>query len=111
MSWGFSQAKPTPRNGPVKSSPSAEQAANSHPPRPHRSRNRPPPLDKNPAQNTPQSPTGHRIVLQIQMRLVASGLLAQHIGVRQVFGVCAGMLVVLIAIGKLFMEPKDQVAG
>jgi len=43
--------------------------------------------------------------------LVASGLLAQHIGVRQVFGLCAGMLVVLIAIGKLFMEPKSQVAG
>jgi DHA3 family macrolide efflux protein-like MFS transporter len=38
--------------------------------------------------------------------LVASGLLAQHIGVRQVFAICAGMLVVLIVIGKMFMEPK-----
>jgi len=38
-------------------------------------------------------------------------MLAQHIGVRQVFGLCAGTLVLLIAIGKLFMEPKGQVAG
>ena len=38
--------------------------------------------------------------------LVLSGLLANYIGVRKVFAVCAVMLVVLIAIGKLFMEPK-----
>jgi MFS family permease len=38
--------------------------------------------------------------------LVASGLLAQYIGVRQVFAICAGMLVVLIAVGKMLMEPK-----
>jgi MFS family permease len=42
--------------------------------------------------------------------LVASGLLAQYLGVRQVFGICAGMLVVLIVIGKLFMEPKSEAA-
>ncbi len=42
--------------------------------------------------------------------LVASGLLAQHIGVRQVFAICAGLLLLLIAIGKLFMEPKGEAA-
>ena len=42
--------------------------------------------------------------------LVASGLLAQHIGVTQVFAVCAVMLVVLIVVGKLFMEPKGETA-
>lgn len=43
--------------------------------------------------------------------LVASGILAQHIGVTQVFAICAGMLVVLIVVGKLFMEPKSDVAA
>src|SRR5580692_6048085 len=38
--------------------------------------------------------------------LVLSGLLTQHIGVRQVFALCAGMLVILIAVGKIWMEPK-----
>ena len=38
--------------------------------------------------------------------LVLSGLLTQHIGVRQVFALCAAMLVVLILIGKLWMEPE-----
>lgn len=42
--------------------------------------------------------------------LVASGLLVQYLGVRRVFGICAGMLVVLIVIGKLFMEPKGEAA-
>jgi hypothetical protein len=42
--------------------------------------------------------------------LVASGLLAQYIGVRQVFAICAGMVVVLIVIGKMFMEPKGEAA-
>jgi MFS family permease len=40
--------------------------------------------------------------------LVLSGQLAQWIGVRQVFAVCAGMLVVLMAVGKMFMEPKAK---
>ena len=40
--------------------------------------------------------------------LVASGLLAQHIGVIQVFAICAGMLVVLIVVGKMFMEPGSE---
>lgn len=38
--------------------------------------------------------------------LVLSGLLTEHIGVRQVFALCAGMLLVLMAVGKLWMEPK-----
>jgi MFS transporter, DHA3 family, macrolide efflux protein len=43
--------------------------------------------------------------------LVLSGILTQHIGVRQVFALCAVMLVILIAIGKLWMEPKPQPAA
>ena len=38
--------------------------------------------------------------------LVLSGFLANAIGVRQVFAVCAGLLVVLIAVGRIWMEPK-----
>ncbi len=38
--------------------------------------------------------------------LVLSGILTQHIGVRQVFALCAAMLLVLMAAGKLWMEPK-----
>ena len=38
--------------------------------------------------------------------LILSGLLTQYIGVRQVFALCAAMLVVLITVGKLWMEPK-----
>ena len=43
--------------------------------------------------------------------LVLSGILTQHIGVRQVFALCAVLLVILIAVGKLFMEPKPIPAG
>jgi DHA3 family macrolide efflux protein-like MFS transporter len=42
--------------------------------------------------------------------LVLSGILTQHIGVRQVFALCALMLVVLMAVGKLWMEPKKTIA-
>jgi DHA3 family macrolide efflux protein-like MFS transporter len=42
--------------------------------------------------------------------LVLSGILTQHIGVRQVFALCAVMLVILIAVGKLWMEPKKAAA-
>ena len=42
--------------------------------------------------------------------LVLSGILTQHIGVRRVFALCAVMLVVLIAVGKLWMEPKKTIA-
>ena len=38
--------------------------------------------------------------------LVLSGILTHYIGVRRVFALCAGMLVVLIAVGKIWMEPK-----
>jgi MFS transporter, DHA3 family, macrolide efflux protein len=38
--------------------------------------------------------------------LLLSGALAQFTGVRTVFAICAGMLVVLTLAGKLFMEPK-----
>jgi MFS family permease len=38
--------------------------------------------------------------------LVLSGFLADRIGVRHVFAVCAILLAALMAAGKLFMEPK-----
>ena len=38
--------------------------------------------------------------------LALSGTMADHIGVRHVFAVCAAALVLLIVAGKLFMEPK-----
>jgi MFS family permease len=43
--------------------------------------------------------------------LVLSGLLADRIGVRHVFLYCAVMLLVLIAAGKLFMEPEPVPAS
>ncbi len=43
--------------------------------------------------------------------LVLSGLVAQRIGVRNVFALCAVLLIVLIAIGKFFMEPKPLAAS
>jgi MFS transporter, DHA3 family, macrolide efflux protein len=43
--------------------------------------------------------------------LVLSGILTQHIGVRQVFVLCAIMLVVLMAAGKFWMEPKRNSAA
>ncbi len=38
--------------------------------------------------------------------LVLSGVLADVVGVRRVFGICAGLLLVLIVAGRLWMEPK-----
>jgi DHA3 family macrolide efflux protein-like MFS transporter len=40
--------------------------------------------------------------------LVLSGILAERIGVRQVFSVCAVLLAVLILVGRLWMEPKTE---
>jgi MFS family permease len=40
------------------------------------------------------------------MGLLLSGMLAQFTTVRMVFAICAGMVLVLAAAGKLFMEPK-----
>ncbi|MCU1247177.1 MAG: major facilitator superfamily 1 [Edaphobacter sp.] len=42
--------------------------------------------------------------------LVLSGVLTQYMGVRRVFALCALMLVVLMAVGKLWMEPKKATA-
>jgi MFS family permease len=39
--------------------------------------------------------------------LILSGILSQHLGVRTVFAVCSVLLVVLMAVGKLWMEPKQ----
>jgi DHA3 family macrolide efflux protein-like MFS transporter len=41
--------------------------------------------------------------------LILSGILADKIGVRHVFALCALLLVVLTVAGKLFMEPKHAV--
>ncbi|WP_263382481.1 MFS transporter [Granulicella arctica] len=40
--------------------------------------------------------------------LILSGLLANHMGVRHVFAICAVLLVILTVAGRLFMEPKEQ---
>jgi MFS transporter, DHA3 family, macrolide efflux protein len=40
--------------------------------------------------------------------LILSGILTQHIGVRQVFALCAVLLVILMAVGRLWMEPKTE---
>jgi MFS family permease len=40
--------------------------------------------------------------------LVLSGVLSQYIGVRQVFALCAILLLILMAAGKLWMEPKPE---
>jgi MFS transporter, DHA3 family, macrolide efflux protein len=42
--------------------------------------------------------------------LIVSGILAKHTGVRHVFALCAILLIVLMAIGKLWMEPKPESA-
>ncbi len=43
--------------------------------------------------------------------LVLSGILAQRIGVRSVFALCAVLLIILVSIGKFFMEPKPRAAS
>jgi len=43
--------------------------------------------------------------------LLLSGALAQVTGVRHVFAICAGMIVLLAAAGKIFMEPKQQTSA
>ena len=40
--------------------------------------------------------------------LILSGQVANRLGVERVFEYCAVMLVVLIIMGKLFMEPKPH---
>jgi MFS family permease len=43
--------------------------------------------------------------------LALSGTLADHVGVRHVFAYCGVALVLLIVIGKLFMEPKHDASA
>jgi MFS family permease len=43
--------------------------------------------------------------------LVLSGLIADRIGVRHVFALCAGLLAVLIVAGRLWMEPRSHAAA
>jgi MFS family permease len=40
--------------------------------------------------------------------LIVSGILAKHTGVRHVFALCAILLVILMGIGKVWMEPKPE---
>ncbi len=40
--------------------------------------------------------------------LILSGILAERIGVRHVFAVCAGLLAILMVAGRLWMEPKGE---
>jgi len=40
--------------------------------------------------------------------LVLSGILAERIGVRHTFAVCAVLLAILIVVGRLWMEPKHE---
>jgi MFS family permease len=40
--------------------------------------------------------------------LTLSGILANQIGVRYVFAVCAALLAILITVGRLWMEPKGE---
>jgi MFS family permease len=42
--------------------------------------------------------------------LILSGILANHMGVRHVFAICAALLFILTAAGRLFMEPKEHPA-
>jgi MFS family permease len=40
--------------------------------------------------------------------LILSGVLTRHIGVREVFALCAVLLLILMAAGRLWMEPKAE---
>jgi DHA3 family macrolide efflux protein-like MFS transporter len=40
--------------------------------------------------------------------LILSGILANQIGARYVFAVCAALLAILITVGRLWMEPKGE---
>ena len=43
--------------------------------------------------------------------LVLSGILARFVTLRTIFGLCTTMLVILIVVGKVWMEPKDEPAA
>jgi hypothetical protein len=42
--------------------------------------------------------------------LVLSGILTQHTSVRHVFALCAALILILMAVGKLWMEPTTAKA-
>ncbi len=67
-------------------------------------------------QETPQAMLGRvgstvmSLIFTAQIAgLLVSGVLANHMGVRQVFGVCSALLVLLLLAGKLWMEPSGTV--
>ena len=69
-------------------------------------------------QETPVSLTGRvgsttmSLIFAAQIAgLLLSGALAGHIGVRKVFALCAVLMTLLIAAGKLFMKPDPAPAG
>ena len=68
-------------------------------------------------QETPQTMLGRvgstvmSLIFSAQIAgLLLSGVLANHMSVRGVFGICSGMLVLLLLAGKLWMEPGEQVS-
>jgi MFS family permease len=69
-------------------------------------------------QETPQAMLGRvgstvmSLIFSAQIAgLILSGVLANHTSVRRVFAICTVMLAVLIAAGKLWMEPKETPAA
>ena len=68
-------------------------------------------------QETPQAMLGRvgstvmSLIFSAQIAgLLLSGVLANRMSVRGVFGICCGMLVILLIAGKLWMEPGEHVA-
>ncbi len=66
-------------------------------------------------QETPQTMLGRvgstvmSLIFSAQIAgLLVSGVLANHLGVREVFGFCSALLVLLLIAGKLWMEPKHS---
>ena len=66
-------------------------------------------------QETPQAMLGRvgstvmSLIFSAQIAgLLLSGVLANHMSVRGVFGICSGMLAVLLLAGKLWMEPGER---
>ena len=68
-------------------------------------------------QETPQAMLGRvgstlmSVIFTAQiLGLILSGILTTYISLREVFAICTVMLVVLVVIGKVWMEPKDHPA-
>lgn len=69
-------------------------------------------------QETPQAMLGRvgstvmSLIFSAQIAgLLLSGVLANHMSVRGVFGICSGMLAFLLVAGKLWMEPGERAAA